>query len=196
MYIVYLECHISDWYSANTLGRVESYWIMYKIQWWEPLLMGNQIFIWWNMKDVPCARHQLNTYCRSHELPKLHTVGQMVGTPTALSATPSAPPPHCRPTGHQSNPTVSQMVIAPTPLLADWSLLQHSLSATWSPLQPHCHPTGHHSNPTVSQLVTTPSPLSATPSTPPPHCQLTGHHYNMPCWPTGHHSNIPCQLPH
>ena len=33
MYIVYLECNISDWYSADTLSRVESYWIMYK-GWW------------------------------------------------------------------------------------------------------------------------------------------------------------------
>ena len=78
MYIVYLECNISDWYSANTLGRVESYWIMYKIQWWEPLLMGNQVFICWNMNQ---------TY------------------------------------------PVSQLVTTPTPLSADWSLVQHTLSA-------------------------------------------------------------------
>ena len=110
---------------------------------------------------MPCARHQLNTYCWSHELPRLHTVGQMVGTPTALSATPSAPPPHCRPTGHcsnipcqltghHSNPAVSQLVITPTPLSADWSLLQ-----------PNCQPTGHHSNPTVGQLVIASTPLLA-----------------------------------
>ena len=197
MYIVYLECNISDWYSANTLGRVESYWIMYKIQWWEPLSMGNQIFIWWNMKNVPYARHQLNTYCWSHELPRLHTIGQMVGTPTALLATPSAPPPHCQPTGHCSNipcwptghhsiPTVDWLVNPPTPLSADWSSLQHTLSANWSPFHPHCRPTGHHSIPTVSRLVitptypvswlvTTPSPLSAALLAHQPHCRPT--HY-------------------
>ena len=32
MYTVYLECNSSDWYSADSLGRVESYWIIYKIQ--------------------------------------------------------------------------------------------------------------------------------------------------------------------
>ena len=120
------------------------------------------------MKNVPYARHQLNTYCWSHELPRLHTVGQMVGTPTALSATPSAPPPHCQPTGHHSIPTVSRLVNPSTPLLADWSSLQHTLSADWSPLHPHCQPTGHlsnipcrptghHANPTVGQLGTTPT---------------------------------------
>ena len=37
--------------------------------------------------------------------------------------------PHCRPTGHHSIPTVGRLVIIPSPLSADWSLLQHTLSA-------------------------------------------------------------------
>ena len=167
------------------------------------------------MKDVPCVRHQLNTYCWSHELPRLHTIGQMVGTPTALSATPSAPPPHCRPTGHHSNYPVGQLVISPTypvsrlvitptypvgrlvitptPLSAAWSPLQHILSAAPSAPPPHCRPTGHHSNPTVGRLVTTSNPtvgrLVITPT-----CSV-GRPIRPPphCRPPGHHSNIPCR---
>ena len=149
------------------------------------------------MKDVPCARHQLNTYCWSHELPRLHTVGQMVGTPTALSAAPSAPPPHCRLTGHHSIPTVGQLVIAPTYPIGQLVITPSPLSATPSAPPPHCWPTGHcsnihcwptghHSIPTVGQLVITPSPLladwsllqhtlSAAPLAHQPHCRLT--HY-------------------
>ena len=53
------------------------------------------------------------------------TVGRLVITPTplsadwlplqhTLSAAPSAPPPHCRLTGHHSNPTVGQLVTTST----------------------------------------------------------------------------------
>ena len=154
-----------------------------------------------------------------------HALEAAVSSPTTLlavwsslhlppSAASSAPQPDCWPTGHPSNiacqpphqphhPTVSWLVITPTPLLAGWSPLQHTLLADWSSLQPHCQPTGHHSN--ILQHT-----LLATPSSPPPHCQLAGHPSNIPCqppispttplladWspfqphcqPTGHHSN-------
>ena len=133
-----------------------------------------------------------------------YPVGQLVTTPTPLSAAPSAPPPHCQLTGHHSIPTVGRLVIAPaypvsrlviipSPLSTDRSLLQHTLSADWSPLQPHCRPTGHHSIPTVSrqviapaypvsQLVIIPSPLLADWSSLQPHCQPTGHCSSVPCW--------------
>ena len=116
-------------------------------------------------------------YCWSHELPRLHTISQMVGTPTALLATPSAPPPHCWPTGHHSN-------------MPCWPTGHHSNIPCWPSHQPH---------PTVGQLVTTPiypvghpisptTPLSADWSPLQPHCWPTCHCVNIPCQLTGHHS--------
>ena len=63
-----------------------------------------------------------------------------------LSAAPSTPPPHCWPTGHHSDHTVSRLVITQTILSADWSSLQCTLLAAPSAPPPHCRPTGHHSN--------------------------------------------------
>ena len=148
MYIVYLECNISDWYSPNTLGRCR---------------LTGQPF---------------NPTVGRLVITPTYPVGRLVTTPFTLSADWSTLQPHCRLTGHHSyipcrptgqpfNPTVSHLVITPSPLVADWSSLQHTLLADWSPLHPHCwptghlsnipcQPTGHHSNPTVGRLVTSP----------------------------------------
>ena len=69
---------------------------------------------------------------------------------TPLSAIPSTHQPNCRPTGHDSNPTVSHPISLPTQLLADWSPIQHTLSADWSSLQP-----------TVGHPISLPTQLSA-----------------------------------
>ena len=143
---------------------------------WQTGWQSNMPWQLWLVHQPHCwlsGHHSVFHHQLPHQ-PHHPSGGRLVITPTPLSvdwsplqhtllAAPSAPPPHCRPTGRHSNipcwlphhphhPTVGQLVTPPTPLSADWSPLQH--------------------------------PLSAAPSSPPPHCQPTGHHSNIPCRPT------------
>ena len=131
--------------------------------------MGNKISHGQTLRDVP-SEHQLSAASIAQYS---YPIGQLVTTPmypvgcpinptTLLSAdwsspqhtplaAPSAPPPHCWPTGDHSNvpcrpphqphhPSVGRLVITPTypvshpispttPLSADWSSLQCTLLA-------------------------------------------------------------------
>ena len=158
MYIVYLECNISDWYSPNTLGRC---WLTG--QPFNPTV-GRLVI---TPSPLSADWSTLQPHCRP--------TGHHSNIP-------------CRPTGQPFNPIVGRLVITPTPLAADWSSLQHTLSADWSPLQhtlsadwsplqhtlsadwsslqPHCRPPHQTHHPTVGRLVT-----------------LTGHHLHLPCRP-------------
>ena len=79
-----------------------------------------------------------------------------------LFTAPSAPPPHCRPTGHHSN-IPCQLPHQPCHLIVSQLVI--------TPM----YPVGHPISPTT--------PLSADWPSPKPYHQLTGHHSNIPCWP-------------
>ena len=187
-------------------------------------MMGNEISHGQTLRDVP-SEHLLSAASiaqYSYPIGRLvmtpmYPVGRPINPTTllsadwsqlqcTLSAAPSAPPPHCRPTGHHPNHTVGRLFITPTypvgrpinpttSLSADWSQLQCTLSAAPSTPSPHCRPTGRHSNvpcrPTHYPTTQLPADwsslhctLSVAPSASPPHCRLTGHNSNVPCRPT------------
>ena len=133
IYIVYLECNISDWYSANTLGRC-----------WPT----DQPFNPTVGRLVTSPTYPVGQLVTTPTYPvgqlvttPTYPVGRLVTTPSPLSADWSTLQPHCRPTGHRSNipcwltghhsnPTVGHLVTTPT------------------------YPVGHPISPTVGRLVT------------------------------------------
>ena len=130
--------------------------------------------------NVPCrpTGHHPKQTVGQLVITLMYPVGRPISPTTPLSAdrsspqhtpsaAPSAPPPHCRPTGHHPKQTIGQLVITQNKPSADWSSPQHTPSAAPSAPPPHCRPTGHHPNiprwpphqphhPTVGQLVVTP----------------------------------------